>query len=88
MGRWPWSRTRIAELIDEMNVAGAKLIVLDILFSEPTYRPGEDESFGAPLETPTTAPLRHVDPDERLAESFRRGKNVVVARVGHVPPSE
>src|SRR4051812_10581692 len=31
VGRWPWSRTRIAELIDEMNVAGAKLIVLDVL---------------------------------------------------------
>jgi class 3 adenylate cyclase/CHASE2 domain-containing sensor protein len=79
VGRWPWSRTRMAELVDEMNVAGARLIVLDVLFSEPTPKPGADQSFGTPAE-PATAPVAgYVDPDERLAESFRRGKNVVVA---------
>jgi class 3 adenylate cyclase/CHASE2 domain-containing sensor protein len=90
VGRWPWSRTRIADLIDEMNVAGAKLIVLDIVFSEPTPKPGEDQSFGTPIEFAATSPASdYVDPDERLAESFRRGKNVVVAAsLTPQPPEE
>jgi class 3 adenylate cyclase/CHASE2 domain-containing sensor protein len=80
VGRWPWSRTRMADLVDEMNVAGAKLIVLDIVFSEPTPKPGEDQSFGTPVDFATTSAVSgYVDPDERLAEAFRRRKNVVVA---------
>jgi signal transduction histidine kinase len=34
-GRWPWSRTRIAELVHKLDLAGAQVIGLDILFSEP-----------------------------------------------------
>src|SRR5688572_10784416 len=36
MGQWPWPRTWMGELIDEIDRAGAKAIVLDILFSEPS----------------------------------------------------
>src|SRR6185503_9207721 len=59
-------------------------------FSEPTPKPGEDQSFGTPLELPATHPVSEpVDPDERLAESFRRGKNVVVAAsLTPQPPEE
>ena len=31
MGRWPWPRRRIAEFIDRMSEAGAKLIKLPIM---------------------------------------------------------
>ena len=34
-GRWPWSRTRLAELVRKLDGAGAQVIGLDILFSEP-----------------------------------------------------
>lgn len=34
-GRWPWSRTRIAELVRRLDLAGAQVIGLDVLFSEP-----------------------------------------------------
>ncbi|HXO18465.1 MAG TPA: CHASE2 domain-containing protein, partial [Thermoanaerobaculia bacterium] len=36
-GRWPWRRTRVAELIDGLAAAGARVIALDIVFSEPSY---------------------------------------------------
>ena len=34
-GRWPWSRTLLAELLDKLNEAGAQIIGLDVLFAEP-----------------------------------------------------
>ncbi len=35
LGRWPWSRETHARLIEQLTLAGARAIVLDILFSEP-----------------------------------------------------
>ena len=34
-GRWPWSRTKLAELVTSLSRAGAQVIGLDILLSEP-----------------------------------------------------
>jgi adenylate cyclase len=36
LGRWPWRRTRVAELIDRLRADGAKVIALDIVFSDPS----------------------------------------------------
>jgi adenylate cyclase len=35
IGRWPWPRTRTAELIARLSEGGARVIYLDILFNEP-----------------------------------------------------
>ena len=45
-GRWPWSRARVAELVRNLDHAGAQVIGLDILFSEPQSR-GIDRELGA-----------------------------------------
>lgn len=34
-GRWPWSRSKIAELTERLHQAGAAVIAFDILFAEP-----------------------------------------------------
>ena len=34
-GRWPWSRTILAKLINNLNRAGASVVGLDVLLSEP-----------------------------------------------------
>lgn len=34
LGRWPWDRDKIAELVNKLNNAGAEIIVFDIIFSE------------------------------------------------------
>jgi adenylate cyclase len=39
-GRWPWPRTRIAELVEKLKNHGAKSVAFDIVFAEP------DESSG------------------------------------------
>ncbi|MEW8428314.1 MAG: CHASE2 domain-containing protein, partial [Candidatus Thiodiazotropha sp.] len=35
LGRWPWSREVHAKLVDRLTQAGARAVVLDILFAEP-----------------------------------------------------
>lgn len=35
LGRWPWTRSKLAEIIEELESAGAKVIALDIVFAEP-----------------------------------------------------
>src|SRR3954452_17628968 len=35
IGRWPWPRAALAEVIEEIDRAGPKLIALDIRLSEP-----------------------------------------------------
>ncbi len=34
-GQWPWPRTEIARLIQKLGTAGASVVALDIVFSEP-----------------------------------------------------
>lgn len=35
VGRWPWPRTRTAEIIQRLTEGGAKVIALDLLMNEP-----------------------------------------------------
>lgn len=35
-GQWPWPRTLVAGLIDRAHAMGAKAMVFDIVFSNPT----------------------------------------------------
>lgn len=35
LGQWPWPRTRIAELTQRLQVAGAAAIAFDVMFAEP-----------------------------------------------------
>ncbi|MDD5656168.1 MAG: serine/threonine-protein kinase [Elusimicrobia bacterium] len=40
IGRWPWPRSRLAAMVDRLAGAGAKVVGLDVLLSEPEYNPG------------------------------------------------
>ncbi len=35
LGQWPWARSTIARLVDNLNAAGARAIGFDMVFSEP-----------------------------------------------------
>ncbi|MBU0483504.1 MAG: CHASE2 domain-containing protein [Proteobacteria bacterium] len=43
LGSWPWSRDKIAEMIDLLSKAGAKTIGLDLPFPEPEMNAGIQE---------------------------------------------
>ncbi len=46
IGRWPWDRGRIAHIIDSLREMGAKVIVVDIAFSEPA---NDDDTLSASI---------------------------------------
>ena len=47
IGRWPWDRSKIAALIDLLKDMGARVIMMDIIFSEPSK---DDEILAASIK--------------------------------------
>lgn len=47
--QWPWSRSYLAEIVDQINAGGAKVVGVDILLFEPDADPGGDEAFAEAL---------------------------------------
>ena len=37
LGRWPWPRTTLARLVDNLKGYGAKVVGFDVVFSEPDH---------------------------------------------------
>lgn len=67
-GQWPWPRTRMAELVERLTQAGAAVVALDVLLSEP------DRNAPAAMaqlwqDPQASAALAHLpDPDTALAD--------------------
>jgi CHASE2 domain-containing sensor protein/class 3 adenylate cyclase len=68
IGRWPWHRTDLAEIVDELRLAGAKAIALDITLSEPE----------APEVVRVNKTFAEVDHDRRLVDAVGAAGNVVL----------
>jgi adenylate cyclase len=43
--RWPWSRSRMAEIVRWLNAAGAEVIAFDIFLFDPSSDPQDDEDL-------------------------------------------
>jgi adenylate cyclase len=90
VGRWPWSRTVLADLVRKLDQAGAAAIAFDVLISEP-----EASNERAALERltrrlqarrldgPVRAELQQLaleaDPDAALAAAIHDAERVVLA---------
>jgi class 3 adenylate cyclase len=48
VGRWPWDRTTLADLIDEIRLAGARTIAIDMLLTEE-QSPEQDAALAEAL---------------------------------------
>jgi adenylate cyclase len=42
---WPWPRESYRAIVDFCSRGGAKSVVLDIIYTEPSFRTGDDEGF-------------------------------------------
>lgn len=84
IGRWPWPRDVVADLVRTLHELGASAIALDLLFDEPEpYRvnlatpsadaPGAERILGAMNEQ------NIVWPDLELADAVRRAGNVYLS---------
>jgi CHASE2 domain-containing sensor protein len=49
VGQWPWPRTRVASLVDELRQYGAATVAIDIVFAEPERSPVPGVSADAAL---------------------------------------
>lgn len=45
VGRWPWPRRRIADIVERLDAAGAALIVVNLLLSDADPDPGGDAAL-------------------------------------------
>ncbi|WP_299196750.1 CHASE2 and HATPase_c domain-containing protein [uncultured Erythrobacter sp.] len=89
VGSWPWPRSVHAELVNQLSDAGARLIVLDVLFIEAST-PQEDQALADAIDRAGNVVLPHsfaarvnaqtgVDPLMPLAQLER-----AAAGIGHV----
>ncbi len=76
VGRWPWSRVKIALALDELRKAGASVVALDLLLDdpqEPTFEPIETE------DEPKV--YLEVDHDRAMAEALSKLQSVLFLNV-------
>jgi adenylate cyclase len=78
---WPWPRQSYAEIVDYMNIAGAKSIAFDVLFSEPSvYRSArQDEIIDSTVRYLETALALRADASS--AEEMRTGVRLLYGNV-------
>jgi adenylate cyclase len=82
-GQWPWPRTRIAELIDDLTKMGARVIAFDIMFPEPdrlTPAIAADNFQG--LDEATREKLRALPSNDQVFADALRRSRVVLAQSG------
>lgn len=87
IGRWPWPRSELAAVIDEIRVAGARALAMDVILSEPQPPGYAEVSDASPQTAPATRPAasgeavlaRRVDHDEALAAALKRMGRAVIA---------
>ena len=46
LGAWPWTRDTHARMVDQLTAAGAKAIVYDVLFGQPSRDAAHDRALG------------------------------------------
>ncbi|MDP2855235.1 MAG: adenylate/guanylate cyclase domain-containing protein [Smithellaceae bacterium] len=97
LGRWPWPRTTIARLVDQLKKGGAKAVGFDIVFSEPDDNTNlktinalaaemkkngiSDSNVISLLAKKRTA----ADTDAILAASIHKAKNITLGYFFHFP---
>ncbi len=93
LGRWPWPRERHARLIDKLTEANAKVIALNILFSEPDLaNPDSDRRLAESIRSNSRVvlPVTYLQTaSSGLAESLPLpALSAAAASLGHVdvPP--
>lgn len=84
-GRWPWSRKKMARLIDKLYAAGTAVITLDIVFSEAEKNPVDlVQQVIAPTQPELSSLLntfrRQLDADQHLAATLKN-KNVILGYI-------
>ncbi|MDR7095982.1 CHASE2 domain-containing protein [Hydrogenophaga laconesensis] len=87
LGQWPWPRTRLAQLVEQLDRRGAAAIGFDVVFAEPDRTSPRRASAEWPLSPSARAALEGLpDHDTVFAQAIQR-HNVVLgfAALGEAP---
>lgn len=77
IGQWPWSRSRLAELVHNLQEMQATAVVLDILLAEPDRNASGHPSSSVPgMPAAGTGASSLPDPDAELARTIADGRVV------------
>ena len=78
LGQWPWPRTRLAELVDQLNAAGATAIGFDVIFAEKDRTSPAAAADTWPLDDDLRTTLKNLpDHDQVFAQSIGRAPVVL-----------
>jgi class 3 adenylate cyclase/CHASE2 domain-containing sensor protein len=79
IGAWPWHRALLAQMMDELQRAGPKVVATDVLFSEPQdirFLPGDGGGFDA------------INDDQLLAQSIQGLGCAIVGMSMSIQPAQ
>jgi adenylate cyclase len=90
VGQWPWPRHYVAEIVRQLTVANAKVIGIDIIFSEPDRLSGPNVANILPGIDPETKVKLESLPsnDQILAQMSRASRRVVFGQAGLPKPGD
>ena len=99
LGRWPAPRGVIAEAVEKIRAAGASVVAIDLLLSEPARSLPEELAStlekalaelpaGSPARNGLVEAIRSADPDQALARSLRQAGPVAMAYAFVFAPGE
>lgn len=80
LGRWPWSRSRIAELVTSLADYGVKVSALDAVFSEAEGKSG-DSDLARGIETAGNVVLGYFFRDEEQPVDSLAVEQIVSAKI-------
>ncbi|MBC7876219.1 MAG: adenylate/guanylate cyclase domain-containing protein [Anaerolineales bacterium] len=59
--QWPWPRSYLAEIVDQVNAGGGKVVGVDIFLFEPDNEPANDQAFADALgQTPSAVSVLQI----------------------------
>src|SRR5258705_8807520 len=83
LGQWPWPRTRIADLVNELTRLGAVVIAFDAVFSEPDrLNPDLVADTFRNLDEATRERLRALPSNDQVFADAIRASRVVLGESG------
>jgi adenylate cyclase len=84
IGQWPWPRTTVAKLIQNLTQMGAALVAFDIVFAEPDrMNPNKIPDTVVGLDEATEAKLRLLPSNDEIMARVIRKSRVVLGQAGY-----
>ena len=84
VGQWPWPRTTIAKMVQNLTQMGAALVAFDVVFAEPDrMNPDKIPDTILGLDEATKAKLRALPSNDQVLANVIKRSRVVLGQAGY-----